>query len=112
MYAFKPEQSTRVSISLCGSEYDTVLALFSKADNWSAVAETACNDDSDCGPQSYVAVRLMTSCVLKQRVTSLQQVTFICKLPMWWHILSAWKPLPGGICMVVRFAHKDRKWAK
>ena len=56
VYAFKPEQSTRVSISLCGSAYDTVLALFSKADDWSAIVEMSCNDDSDFGPQSYLAV--------------------------------------------------------
>ena len=58
VYAFKPEQSIAVSISLCGSVYDTVLALYGRADDWSAVEEISCNDDY-CGPQSYLAVRPM-----------------------------------------------------
>lgn len=56
VYAFKPEQSIAVSISLCGSAYDTVLALYGRADDWSAIEDLSCNDDY-CGPQSFLAVR-------------------------------------------------------
>ena len=101
MYAFKPEQSARVSISLCGSAYDTVLAVFSKVDDWSAVAEMSCNDDSDCGPQSALLVcpsGMMTSQAEK---SGLQQVTFICRLPVCWHIPFCMEASAVGAGMVV-----------
>ena len=51
VYAFKPAQDAIVSISLCGSSFDTTLALYSRSNDWAAPVEAACNDDY-CGPQS------------------------------------------------------------
>ena len=61
VYAFKPEQSITISISLCGSAYDTVLALYGRADDWSAIEEISCNDDY-CDHQSILVVRLLQCC--------------------------------------------------
>lgn len=55
MYAFKPAQDAAVSISLCGSSYDTVLALYRRSSDWAALQEVSCNDDF-CGSQSYLEV--------------------------------------------------------
>ncbi|BDA45373.1 probable extracellular serine proteinase at N-terminal half [Coccomyxa sp. Obi] len=53
VYAFKPASNCAVSVSLCGSAFDTQLALYSQADDWSDMAEMACNDDY-CGNRSYL----------------------------------------------------------
>ena len=55
VYAFKPDQDTAVSISLCGSSYDTVLDLYQRSSDWAAIEPVSCNDDF-CGPQSYLQV--------------------------------------------------------
>ena len=39
VYAFKPAQDAAVSISLCGSSYDTVLALYRRSSDWAALQE-------------------------------------------------------------------------
>ncbi|CAL8471030.1 g10572 [Coccomyxa elongata] len=53
VYAFKPASSCAVSVSLCGSAFDTRLALYSRADDWSDMVEMACNDDY-CDNGSYL----------------------------------------------------------
>ena len=55
VYAFKPDQDTAVSISLCGSSYDTVLDLYQRRNDWASIEPVSCNDDF-CGPQSYLQV--------------------------------------------------------
>ena len=55
MYAFKPDRDATVSISLCGSSYDTVLALYYRSNDWASLQEVACNDDF-CSVQSYLQV--------------------------------------------------------
>ncbi len=55
MYAFKPATNCAVSVSLCGSAFDTRLALYSRADDWTELAEVACNDDY-CQDRSYLEV--------------------------------------------------------
>lgn len=55
VYAFKPDQDAVVIISLCGSSYDTTLALYSRSNDWAALAEAGCNDDY-CNTQSYLQV--------------------------------------------------------
>ena len=56
MYAFKPASNCAVLVSLCASGFDTRLALYSRADDWSDMAEVACNDDY-CGNRSYMKVQ-------------------------------------------------------
>ena len=103
VYAFKPKESAAVSISLCGSAYDTVLALYDRVDDWSAIEEISCNDDSDCGTQSYLPVRLMP-CYCSQAVYSFAAIydAQAGKLPV--HLLSAWKPsvCESGIVAEIR----------
>ena len=55
VYAFKPDRDTVVSISLCGSSYDTSLVLYSRSSDWVELVEAACNDDF-CSTQSYLQV--------------------------------------------------------
>ena len=55
VYAFKPNRDAVVSISLCGSSYDTVLILYSRSSDWAALEEATCNDDY-CNTQSYLQV--------------------------------------------------------
>ena len=52
-HSFTPASSSNYRISLCGSAFDTTLAVF----NWCGGTELACNDDS-CGYQSEVVVAL------------------------------------------------------
>ena len=56
MYAFKPAEDTVVSVSLCGSSYDTALALYYRSNDWAELVEAACNDDY-CSTQSYLQVK-------------------------------------------------------
>jgi len=65
VYAFKPAQDAAVSISLCGSSYDTVLALYSRSNDWAALQQVACNDDF-CSHQSYLQVH--TWCTERQKL--------------------------------------------
>ena len=65
VYAFKPAQDAVVSISLCGSSYDTVLALYSRSDDWAALQQVACNDDY-CSHQSYLQVH--SCCTMRQEL--------------------------------------------
>ncbi|KAK9901231.1 hypothetical protein WJX75_001560 [Coccomyxa subellipsoidea] len=53
VYAFKPATNCAVSVSLCGSAFDTRLALYSRSDDWSDLTEVACNDDY-CQDRSYL----------------------------------------------------------
>jgi hypothetical protein len=47
-YSFTPEEDMEITLSLCGSSYDTVLYILDQF-----LVEIACNDDSDaCGEQS------------------------------------------------------------
>lgn len=55
VYAFKPASNCAVSVSLCGSAFDTRLALYSRSDDWSDLTEVACNDDY-CQDRSYLEV--------------------------------------------------------
>lgn len=55
VYAFKPASNCAVSVSLCGSAFDTRLALYSRSDDWSDLTEVACNDDY-CQDRSYLQV--------------------------------------------------------
>ncbi len=59
VYAFKPAQNAVVSISLCGSSFDTILALYSRSNDWADVVEAACNDDY-CSAQSYLQASLVS----------------------------------------------------
>ena len=59
VYAFKPAEDAVVSISLCGSSYDTALAIFSRSNDWADLVEAACNDDY-CSAQSYLQASPIT----------------------------------------------------
>jgi hypothetical protein len=53
VYAFKPAAACVAAISLCGSGYDTMLALYARSNDWSPLQEVTCNDDR-CGEQSHM----------------------------------------------------------
>jgi len=56
-FSFTPPVSGNYVVSLCGSDYDTTLALFSGF--CASPQDLACNEDSDsCGPSSQLCVNL------------------------------------------------------
>ncbi len=56
VYAFKPAASCTVTVSLCGSTYDTQLAVYERVNDWSSdLTEVSCNDDY-CENQSFLQV--------------------------------------------------------
>jgi hypothetical protein len=64
-YAYTPGCSGAVTVSTCGSNYDTVLGVYSGS--CGSLAEVACNDD-DCGVQSVVSFSGVAGTVYHIRV--------------------------------------------
>jgi len=66
-YRYVPESNGILTISLCGSSYDTVLSVHSGCPGLSA-NQLACNDDS-CGTQSTVTLNVARGTEYKIRVS-------------------------------------------
>jgi len=64
-YSYTPAVSSSVTISLCGSSYDTTLAIFSACGG----TELACNDDSSCGLSSQITMSLAAGTTYLIRVS-------------------------------------------